>query len=717
MAVSHTSAKDLQCPIQFIRGVGPRLAERFAGRQIRTVEDALFLFPRRYEDRRGSGSISSLPIGEKSCFVARVIDFGTRQIRAYKQVFEMLLADDSGKIFGVWFHFHPTAFTRFGKGDWVRVAGKVEVYHGRRQIVHPEMEKLAPANDPTIQSEMLEESEDGQLGGVVPIYPEIEGIYPRIIRKIMREVVEKYAEKVEDILPRAIRDKYGFPSVADALRLVHFPQVATDLLALQTYQTLAQRRLIFEEFFVLQLGLSLRRCEWKNRRLAASPLQGDLQALARRLFGFDLTRAQQRVLAEILADMSTSSPMNRLLQGDVGSGKTAVAILAACVAARAGNQSALMAPTEILAEQHHKNIQKLICRSEEPLGVAFLSSAIKGAARKETLERIGRGEVHLVVGTHALIEDEVRFARLGLCIVDEQHRFGVLQRARLRDKGETPHVLVMTATPIPRTLAMTVYGDLDVSILDEMPPGRSPVKTILLDGGQVKTAYQAVRREVAQGAQAFLVYPLVEESEKMDLLDATRMFQQLQAHDLQGLRLGLLHGRMSPDEKDAVMSRFSSRELDVLVSTTVVEVGVDVPNATTMVIEHAERFGLSQLHQLRGRVGRGSRPSSCYLVAHRLSEDARRRLQILEKTHDGFLIAEEDLALRGPGEFLGTKQSGLPVFQLGDLVRDHEVLEKAREEAFALVQRGGLTTSPEWGPLKRALLQRWGEKLQLADVG
>jgi len=717
MAVSHPSAKDLQCPIQFIRGVGPRLAERFAGRQIRTVEDALFLFPRRYEDRRGSGSIASLPIGEKSCFVARVIDFGTRQIRAYKQVFEMLLADDSGKIFGVWFHFHPTAFTRFGKGDWVRVAGKVEVYHGRRQIVHPEMEKLAPANDPTIQSEMLEESEDGQLGGVVPIYPEIEGIYPRIIRKVMREVVEKYAEKVEDILPRAIRDKYGFPSVADALRLVHFPQVATDLLALQTYQTLAQRRLIFEEFFVLQLGLSLRRCEWKNRRLAASPLQGDLLALARRLFGFELTRAQQRVLAEILADMSTSSPMNRLLQGDVGSGKTAVAILAACLAARAGNQSALMAPTEILAEQHHKNLQKLISRSEDPLAVAFLSSAVKGAARKDTLERIERGEVHVVVGTHALIEDEVRFARLGLCIVDEQHRFGVLQRARLRDKGQTPHVLVMTATPIPRTLAMTVYGDLDVSILDEMPPGRSPVKTILLDGSQVKTAYQAVRREVAQGAQAFLVYPLVEESEKMDLLDATRMFQQLQEHDLQGLRLGLLHGRMSPDEKDAVMSRFSSREVDVLVSTTVVEVGVDVPNATTMVVEHAERFGLSQLHQLRGRVGRGPRPSSCYLVAHRLSEDARRRLQIMEKTNDGFLIAEEDLALRGPGEFLGTKQSGLPVFQLGDLVRDHEVLEKAREEAFALVQRDGLTTSPEWGPLKRALLQRWGEKLQLADVG
>jgi len=698
----------LSTAIRYVKGVGPRLAERFATREIRTVQDALYLVPRRYEDRRRVTTISNLAPKEQASFVAQVLDFGARRTGPRKQIFEVMLGDDTGQIVARWFRFHQKSFQkRFARGDRVRVAGRVEFYRKVRQLVHPDIEK--------IQGES-EGAED--FASIIPVYPEIEGIYPKTLRKIMRRVVEQYAAHTVEILPEAILGRHDFPPIAEALRRVHFPPEDSDVDELNRGRSAAHRRVVFEEFFLLQLGLALRRGRIKAQAGRAHPVREDLFALARELFGFELTGAQKRVLSEITGDMAGQRPMNRLLQGDVGSGKTAVAVLAATVAAGAGTQTAFMAPTEILAEQHHRNILRLIRDRSASLTVTFLSSAVKGKARREALEEIAAGRVNLVVGTHALIEERVQFADLGLCVIDEQHRFGVAQRAGLQSKGRRPDVLVMTATPIPRTLSMTVYGDLDVSILDEMPPGRLPVKTVVLRGSQVKQAYRHVRSEVESGGQAYLVYPLVEESEKMDLRDATRMFERLSQGAFAGLRLGLLHGRMPAGEKDEVMRRFSSGELDVLVATTVIEVGVDVPRATVMLVEHAERFGLSQLHQLRGRVGRGDRPSTCYLVAHSLaSGDARSRLEVMERTSDGFEIAEEDLAIRGPGEFLGTRQSGLPSFFFGNLARDGDLLSQAREDAFGLVEKDPKLANPGHALLKKALWARWGRRLQFAEVG
>ncbi len=699
----------LQTAIRYVKGVGPRLAERFATRDIHTVQDALYLIPRRYEDRRRVTTICNLAPKEPASFTAEVLDFGARRTGPRRQIFELKLGDETGQIVARWFRFNPKGFqNRFTRGERVRVAGRVEVYRGTRQLVHPDVEKIG--DDP---------ADGGQdFGSIIPVYPEIEGIYPKVLRKIMRRVVDQYAEHTVEILPEAVLRLHDFPAVSEALRLVHFPPDDSDVEELNRGQSAAHRRVVFEEFFLFQLGLALRRGRLKAQAGQAHPVREDLFELARDLFGFELTGAQRRVLSEIAGDLAGTQPMNRLLQGDVGSGKTAVAVLAATVAARSGAQTAFMAPTEILAEQHHRQILKLMHRSPQAPGVAFLSSAVKGKARREVLEEVHSGRVDLVVGTHALIEEGVRFSNLGLCVIDEQHRFGVVQRASLQAKGGRPDVLVMTATPIPRTLSMTVYGDLDVSILDEMPPGRLPVKTVVLRGGEVRQAYRHVRREVESGGQAYLVYPLVEESEKVDLRDATRMFERLSSGALAGLRLGLLHGRMAGEEKDEVMRRFSSGDLDVLVATTVIEVGVDVPRATVMLVEHAERFGLSQLHQLRGRVGRGERPSTCYLVAHSLaSGDARSRLKVMERTNDGFEIAEEDLAIRGPGEFLGTRQSGLPSFLFGDLARDSDLLMRARQDAFRLIEVDPGLARPGHALLKKALWSRWGRRLQFAEVG
>jgi len=698
----------LKTEIRYVKGVGPRLAERFATREIHTVNDALYLIPRRYEDRRKVTTISNLVPKEQASFTAEVLDFGARRTGPRKQIYEVMLGDETGKIVARWFRFHPKAFqNRFARGDRVRVAGRVEVYRKVRQMVHPDIEKIRDEDD-----------DSGDFAAIIPVYPEIEGIYPKTLRKIMRRVVEQYAGHAVEILPDAILGRHDFPPIARALREVHFPPEDSDVEQLNRGRSAAHRRVVFEEFFLLQLGLALRRGRIKAQAGRALPVREDLHARARELFGFELTGAQKRVLSEITGDMARAEPMHRLLQGDVGSGKTAVAVLAATVAAGAGTQTAFMAPTEILAEQHHRNILRLMPNGSAALTMAFLSSAVKGKARREALEGIAAGRVDLVVGTHALIEEQVRFAGLGLCIIDEQHRFGVAQRAGLQAKGHQPDVLVMTATPIPRTLSMTVYGDLDVSVLDEMPPGRLPVKTVVLRGGQVKQAYRHVRTEVESGGQAYLVYPLVEESEKMDLRDATRMFERLSQGAFAGLRLGLLHGRMPADEKDEIMRRFTSGALDVLVATTVIEVGVDVPRATIMLVEHAERFGLSQLHQLRGRVGRGGRPSTCYLVAHSLaSGDARSRLEVMERTNDGFIIAEEDLAIRGPGEFLGTRQSGLPSFFFGNLARDGDLLSQARQDAFGLVEQDPGLANPGHALLKKALWSRWGRRLQFAEVG
>jgi ATP-dependent DNA helicase RecG len=715
MASSQNAREDLQTSIQYVKGVGPRRAARFASRDIHTVADAMFLLPRGYEDRRQIRTIKTLVPGERATFKAEVLDFGIRRIGKVRRMLELLLGDETGQIRCRWFNFNPATFTRrFNRGEQVRVAGRVEIYRGERGLVHPDIEKMG----------FEREDHGADFAAIIPLYPEIEGVYPKVVRQIMRRVVGRFAEMMEEVLPAEMRDRHGLPPIREALHEVHFPSPDADVEELNGGRSPAHQRVVFEEFLLLQLGLALRRGRWKREKGHAMPISKDLLSEARSLFGFELTGGQKRVLSEIVADMAETKPMNRLLQGDVGSGKTAVAILAAVVAARAGAQTALMAPTEILAEQHYRQIERLM--KEDPVGdlrleSAFLSSSVKGPERRRVLDRIGSGEVEFVVGTHALIEEQVRFHRLGLCVVDEQHRFGVLQRAKLREKGTAgpiPDVLVMTATPIPRTLSMTVYGDLDVSVLDEMPPGRNPVKTLVLKGKDVRQAYRQVRREVENGSQAYLVYPLVDESEKMALRDATRMFEHLGQGDLNGLRLGLLHGRMATMEKNEVMDRFVKGTLDVLVSTTVIEVGVDVPNATVMVVEHAERFGLSQLHQLRGRVGRGNRSGICFLVAHSLaSEDARTRMKVMERTTDGFVIAEEDLAIRGPGEFLGTRQSGLPAFLFGNLSRDVDLLDKARKEAFALVEADPDLALPAHRLLREALRNRWGQRLALAEVG
>lgn len=712
--MKHRSNSALETSIQYTKGVGPRLAERFAARGIFTVGDALWFFPRAYEDRRSQKKISEVQVGETISLNARVLDFGAKRIGPRRQIFELLIGDDSGQIVCKWFHFNVAAFKkRFVRGNTVRVAGKVDLYRGTRQLVHPDI-----SNFDSGARDMDGADTERDFAALIPLYPEVEGVYPRSMRRIMRRVVDSYASKAPEVLPARIVKEQGLCRLSDAIRQIHVPPADADMELFLQFRTEAHRRVVFEEFFVLQLGLALRR---RSHLARQSPRYHDTQRLFDRafdLFGFELTQAQKRVLGEIADNLCSGHPMNRLLQGDVGSGKTAIAVMAALIVAQSSGQTALMAPTEVLALQHHRSISSMFGRKTRDLRIAYLSSDIKGARRKDVMESISSGDADLVIGTQALIEDTVDFKSLGLVIVDEQHRFGVMQRAKLRAKGTTPHVLVMTATPIPRTLSMTLYGDLDVSILDQLPPGRSPVKTVLISASQLGQAYRHIRREAASGGQAYIICPLVEESEKMPLVDATRMYEDLKDGALAGLDIGLVHGRMRPEEKESVMQAFAAGSLQVLVATTVVEVGVDVPAATIMLIENAERFGLSQLHQLRGRVGRGRMGGSCYLVARSWgSKDARQRLKVMEKTNDGFIIAEQDLAIRGPGEFLGTRQSGLPVLTVGDIIRDEDILDQARKAAFELIQRDTNLESEEHRAVKKALMERWGRKLMLAQVG
>ncbi len=576
--------------------------------------------------------------------------------------------------------------------------GKVERYRNVLTLRHPDFEIVG--ND---------EDERLHTGRLVPIYPATEGLQQRQLRRIMRMVVDEHAAAVADPLPLEMRLRRALPELAAALRDIHVPESEVALAP-------ARHRLAFDDFLLLQLGLAILRGRTNSANGLAMAPRGRLVAGLRASLPYTLTGAQERVWDEIRRDMAAPHPMHRLLQGDVGSGKTVVAALAVLTAIEAGYQAAVMAPTEILAEQHLLTLQRLLA----PLGIAIqlLTSGIKGRERAERLANVAAGNVHCVVGTHALVQEGVEFRRLGLAVVDEQHRFGVAQRARLRDKGEHPDLLVMTATPIPRTLALTLYGDLDLSLLDEMPPGRQRVKTYARKESARPRVYRFLRDQIAAGRQVYIVYPLVEESEVMDLRAATAMAERLRADVFPDLTVGLLHGRLTAAEKEAVMRRFKAGEIHLLVSTTVIEVGIDVPNASVMVIEHAERFGLSQLHQLRGRVGRGPWKSFCILMqGDHPSEDARRRVEAITATNDGFEVAEADLRLRGPGEFFGTRQSGLPEFRVADLLRDGAVLEEARGEALGLVAADPDLRAPEHRALREALLARWRGKLGLASAG
>lgn len=693
----------MDTPIQYLKGVGPRLGALFQKRGLRTVRDLLHYYPRSYEDRRAARNIASLREGELVSLRARILRISSYAMgRSRRRIFDVLLGDASGQIHCKFFRVpYKGYFERFQDVPEVRVVGKVVNYRGKLEFHHPDLRDIGP--DDTMEDDLL------------PIYTEIEGITSHRIGRLINKVLDELApqEWRTEKFPEALRERYQLLPHGEALRLLHRPvkEWAKEYLE---QKSRAHRRLIFEEFFWLELYLAARKAGLKQEESPRIPWPEKVMEDFLKSLPFPLTGAQKRVLEEIRKDLDSGRPMHRLVQGDVGSGKTILAFLAARQTVAAGYQACLMAPTEILAEQHYRNAEKFLAPAGIRLGC--LLGKTKAAERKRLFESLAAGEIDFLIGTHALLEDPVRFKNLALVIVDEQHRFGVEQRAELKRKGESPHFLVMTATPIPRTLAMTVYGDLDVSIVDEMPPGRSPIRTRVIYPSKRPDALKFMRDQVAQGRQAYIVYPLVEESEKMDLKNAFEEFEKLQK-DFPEIRFGLLHGRLKGEEKDEVMARFRSGEIQVLVSTTVIEVGVDVPNANLMIVEHAERFGLSQLHQLRGRVGRGALKSYCVLIlGHAVSSEAYERTRFLETTTDGFKVSEFDLELRGPGEFLGTRQSGLPGFQLAHLVRDLPILQEAREAAFDLLRKDPKLRFFDHQPLRDELLRERGPAA-LASIG
>lgn len=714
---SKSSTSDILTDVQFVKGVGPRLGALFKSREIATVRDLLYFFPRAYEDRTKILSVSEVlsrlksdspeaeqPAGSTLSLTVR----GTRQIpvrgRFGKSILEVRCSDEAGETIALkWFHAPRGMAERFSIGTQFLATGQPKLYMSRLEIVHPEI----TWNQST--SSVLEHGATENVGRVVPIYTELEGISSRVFRKILWEALQKYSFALGEDLPEELLRTHGLPRLAEAVRTIHFPPEAADVKDLVEFRTPSHRRLIYEEFLKFEY-LVLRQRLRMQREKAPAFGQGGGRAAAEALekaLPFALTSGQKQAIRDILGDIGQPHPMNRLIQGDVGSGKTAVAFLSAgCVLAE-GGQAALMAPTEILSEQHFKNAQKLF---QGKLNVALLTGKTSGSERSRILARIATGEPLLLIGTHALLEEPVVFKNLCYILIDEQHRFGVEQRRTLRRKGTRdsvfPHTLVLSATPIPRTLALTFYGDLTVTNIRELPPGRTPVKTeVVRERGARARAYDRIREELRAGRQAYFIYPLVNESEAegfTQLKSAVNEAERLQGEVFPEYKVGLLHGQMRPDEKAAMMERFQRNEIHVLVSTTVVEVGVDVPNATVMVIEHSERFGLSQLHQLRGRVGRGALQSYCYLfAAERMGEQTSHRLEVLEETQDGFKIAEADLEIRGPGEFLGTRQSGGLPFRMANLVRDQEWLIRARDDAARLIREDPELADPEHLPLRR----------------
>ena len=710
--------------IQFAKGVGPKrtlLLERLG---IHTIEEALWALPWRYDDRSVVTPVAKLVPGATHCVCGVITQAEATRARSRRlSILDVAVQDATGTVHAVFFN-QPYLEEVLKEGVRVMMAGRVVA--GRRGWMDLRLEAT--------QFEVLSGGEDELLhvGRIVPIYHETKGWSSRQMRGLMQGLLAEHGAEMEEVLPLSVRARHRLPPIGEAIQQVHFPPPKTDLAALEHGVTVAHRRLAFEELFLLQAAMVLRQRELKEelKPFRFNPHAAELKQLAQ-ILPFRLTPAQERVWREIQADMVTARPMNRLVQGDVGSGKTVVALHALVMACGSGCQTALMVPTEILAEQHYLNLKPLL----ETVGLkaVLLTSGGKAKNRNATLKQLESGEAQVAIGTHALIQKQVKFATLGLVVVDEQHKFGVLQRKTLLDKGYRPDMLVMTATPIPRTLAMTVYGDLDVSVIDMLPPGRKPVRTLLYTEGQRHKTWQLVGDELKVGRQAYIVYPLVEESEKVDLKAAIQGAEHLQHEIFPQARVGLLHGRLSTAEKERTMAAFKAGTIQILVATTVIEVGVDVPNATVMVIEHAERFGLAQLHQLRGRVGRGAHQSLCILMATYLAREAKvrvsrdgrpeqnasnaqQRLAALVNSNDGFVIAEEDLRIRGPGEFLGLRQWGVPEFRAANLVRDAQLLEQARQEAVMLLAQDPGLTWPQHQAFKAAMFRRWKGKLALGDV-
>jgi ATP-dependent DNA helicase RecG len=687
-------AEDVMQTLQFLKGVGPRKAADLKKAGLNTVEDLLFRFPRRYEDRSRMQSIISLRPGMTAAITGKVLNAGLAHTRrpGFK-LFSALVQDESGQIQAVW---PNQAFLKDVIKSQSRIVlfGKVEIWGSRGlQITDPEFEIVKDSSGTAGDQDASESPDPHQLhtGRIVPVYERAGSVTTNMQRKFVWQALEQLPDAAFDPIPDDILTREQWPARKAALWQTHFPASDTNVDDLNAFTTRAQRRLVFEDFFVFQTGLALRRHENAQvRKGLVAKVDDRIRQCARAVLPFKLTDGQREALAEVVADMQKAWPMQRLLQGDVGAGKTIVALLAVVVAMENGFQAAFMAPTEILAEQHYRTIVKLL--DGKPYRVALLTGRVTAAMRRDLLPAIERGEINLVIGTQALIQDHVTFKSLSLVVIDEQHRFGVVQRGTLAAKGHNPDVLVMTATPIPRTLALTECGDMDVSVLRGLPPGRQPIRTLVRADSRRDEVFAMMREEIGRGRQVYVIYPLVEESAKIDLKAATAMSEHI-ARAFPDCTVALLHGRMKGDEKEAVMLQFGAGKLQILVSTTVVEVGVDVPNATLMVIEHAERFGLSQLHQLRGRIGRGQHASTCVLLYQApWTDDARERLKAMQDTSDGFIIAERDLKLRGPGDFFGTRQSGLPTLRAGDLMRDADLLERAYEEARIRVEAGTLTS-------------------------
>src|SRR5215475_8119404 len=700
----------LQSPVQMIKGVGPQRAELLAKRGIHTLEDLLSYLPFRYEDRIRFSQVKD--VRPNAVFTLRVTVMSGQAVRTMRgrdAIYHLLVQDETGSL--------PCKFFHGGYLEGRLKPGQQLILHGKSEV-----DKQRPARVEMVNPQMEVISSDGldstEVGRIVPIYEAIGTFGSRAIRRAIYAALQQLDPRLPDVLPAALRAKLKFPAHRDAVIQAHFPPPEESLDALNQFRSPAQQRLIFEELFLYQLSLALdRRATRKENAIAFRVREENVREALKRILPFKPTTAQKRVLAEIAADLQSAAPMNRLLQGDVGSGKTIVALQAAVIAIENVCQAALMAPTEILAVQHFLSARRIL--EKAGYKVELLISGMKFSEKQAALERISSGEAQLVIGTHALIEDNVKFARLGFVAIDEQHRFGVLQRKRLMDKaatyGHAPHVLVLTATPIPRTLSLTLYGDLDVSIIDELPPGRTPIVTSTATEPHLSGVWESLRREVAAGHQAYVVYPVIEES-KLELKAAMEEYERLSKQAFPKLKLGLLHGRLSSEDKEIVMIKFRLNEIQILVATTVVEVGVDVPNATVMVIEHAERFGLSQLHQLRGRIGRGAEKSHCILVAPgHMTDNARARLETMVRTSNGFEIAETDLQLRGPGEFFGTRQSGDLGFHIANPSRDRELLDVARQEAFALAESP--ESQNELKQILRALPPHWHRRYHLARIG
>jgi ATP-dependent DNA helicase RecG len=715
---------ELSTPVQFVKGIGPRIAEILAAKGISTVDDLLHYLPFRYEDRLNPRGIAELRAGEMATVIGEVRNSGLFRTRRMP-IFQLTVGQGRSKLRCLWFNATYLQ-DKFKPGQMIALYGKVEQDErsGELQIIQPQFEMLGDSGDGANGAEK-KAAESLEVGRIVPIYESAgQGrLTPRWFRRAIRTALDNLTPDLPEPIPAMVRAHLGLISPRAALWNVHWPEPGESLQDLQSSRTPAHVRMIFDELFFVELGLELKRRQQKAQTGIAFRLDEKVRAALKKILPFHPTTAQKRVLKEIAGDMEKPHPMRRLLQGDVGSGKTIVGFEAAIIAIENGCQAVLMAPTEILAQQHYFSARRIL--ENAGYRIVLLTGSLEPDRKREVRRHIAQGNAQLVIGTHALLEEKVEFAKLGLVIVDEQHRFGVMQRLKLMKKSSDdgagpaePDVLVMTATPIPRTLALTLYGDLDLSVLDELPPGRTPIVTRRVADERSPEVWEFVRKQVAAGHQVYVVYPVIEENEETELKAAIKMYRELSGKIFADLKVGLLHGRLDADLKDQVMKMFQKGDLQILVATTVIEVGVDVPNATVMVIEHAERFGLAQLHQLRGRIGRGAAKSYCVLMTGgKVSEDGERRLDAMVRTSDGFQIAELDLELRGPGEFFGTRQAGMPDFRVANLIRDRQLLEAAKREAAAVIAGPNAEISPE--EISRALVHmraRWQHTYGLVEV-